>query len=211
MEPMILKKFSLGPIENNTYLAADPASRTAVIIDPSFDPDPILAFLENERLSLEAVWLTHAHFDHIAGVNRLISASSHELIIALHPDDLPLWHEDGGARLFGFKFHCEATPSLLLTHGQQLKLGEIGVEVRHTPGHSPGHVIYYLPTQGLAFTGDLIFYRSVGRTDLPGANPQQLAMSIKTKVYDLPPDTRLLPGHGPETTVGDEVRENPFV
>jgi hydroxyacylglutathione hydrolase len=208
---MIVVPFVIGPIENNTYLAADPVTGTAVVIDPSFQPESVLEEARRRGWRIQSIWLTHAHFDHIGGVAALQQASGEHIPIAMHPLDLPLWREDGGARLFGFPFSAGEEPQMLLEHGQKLALGGEEFEVRHTPGHSPGHVVFYAALAGLVFCGDLIFYRSVGRTDLPEASSMQLAQSIRTHIYTLPPDTRLLPGHGPETTVGDEVRENPYV
>ena len=100
---------------------------------------------------------------------------------------------------------------MLLAHRQSLTIGEILVEVRHTPGHTPGHVVFYAPSAGVVFCGDLIFYGSVGRTDLPGGNHRQLIESIQAQILSLPPQTRLFSGHGPETTVGDEIANNPFL
>ena len=208
---MIVLPFVLGPLENNTYLAADEATGAAVVIDPSFDPQPLLAEADRRKWRIEAVWLTHAHFDHIGGLAALRQALGPDLTVGLHPLDLPLWRADGGARLFGFSLRAGAEPTLKFEQGQKLKLGAEEIEVRHTPGHSPGHVVFYAPESGLAFSGDLIFYRSVGRTDLPESSGPQLVQSIRTLIYPLPPETRLLPGHGPETTAGDEARENPYV
>jgi glyoxylase-like metal-dependent hydrolase (beta-lactamase superfamily II) len=129
----------------------------------------------------------------------------------MHPDDLPVWRAGGGGRSFGFSIDPGPDPSVPLVHGQLLHLGDETLEVRHTPGHSPGHVVFYSPTAGVLFCGDLIFHRSVGRTDLPGSSAQKLVHSIHTQVYTLPPATRLLCGHGPDTTVAEEIAENPFV
>ncbi len=204
--------FTLGPLGNNTYLVGDTSSQKAVVIDPTFDSNPILDEIAQRGWELHAIWITHAHFDHIAGVNTLISKTRPKVLpVALHADDLPLWREGGGARHFGFFLPALQPPTELLKHQEVLNLGAEQFEVRHTPGHSPGHVIFYHAGQKLAFCGDVIFYRGVGRTDLPGASGSQLANSICTQVYTLPPDTRLLSGHGPETTVGDEMHSNPFI
>lgn len=208
---MIVVPFTLGPLANNTYLAADPTTGEAVAVDPSFESEPLLTEVAGRGWKLAAVWLTHAHFDHIAGTNLLRDKLGERIPIGLHPADLPLWREHGGAGLFGFSFHAGEDPTLLLDHGLGLTVGNIPVEVRHTPGHSPGHVVFVVSSAGLVFSGDLIFYRSVGRTDLPGGSSVLLARSIREQIYTLPPETRLLPGHGPETTVGDELKDNPFV
>jgi len=132
--------------------------------------------------------------------------------VALHPDDLPLWRFSGGAALFGLPhFDPGPEPTVSLAHGMHLSIGTHDIEVRHTPGHTPGHVVFYAPASNLVFCGDLIFYSGVGRTDLPGGSWETLLESIRTQVLTLPDPTRLLSGHGPETTVGRERRANPFL
>lgn len=209
--PVEIHAYNLGALENNSYLLVESSTGQAIVVDPSFDPAPMIDDISRNRWTLQAIWLTHAHFDHLAGVNALISTSHQNIPLALHPADLPLLRERGGARLFGFQIPPIPEPSLFLSHLDTLPLGNEHVQVRHTPGHSPGHVVFHLAGQSVVFCGDLIFYRGVGRTDLPGSNGRQLVESIRTQIYTLPPETRLLSGHGPETTVGDEMRENPFV
>jgi len=131
--------------------------------------------------------------------------------VALHPADHVLWRAEGGAPLFGFRIDPGPEPTVDLYQGQRLTLGETQIEVRHTPGHTPGHCIFLAPRDGLCFCGDLIFQGGIGRTDLPGGDLDQLVQSIRTQVFTLPDTTRLLSGHGPETTVGQEKRNNPFV
>ena len=208
---MQILNFILGPLANNTYLIADPASGSAVVIDPTFDPTPVTDTANQMGWAIEAIWLTHAHFDHIAGCAEIIRRTRPDLPVALHPADLPVWREKGGARMFGFEIDPGPIPSLALAHGQILRLGAEVFEVRHTPGHSPGHVVFYSASAQTVLCGDLIFYRSVGRTDLPGGSSAQLAASIQSQIFSLPRETRLLPGHGPETKVGDELDENPYV
>lgn len=202
---------SLGPMENNTYLVADPSTRLAVVIDPTFDSQSVLAAAQERGWQIAAVWLTHAHFDHIVGVAAVAGAQTPPVPVGLHPDDLPLWRAGGGGKMFGVAVAPGPEPGLKFFHGQRLALGSQQIEVRHTPGHSPGHVIFYAPQAGVVLCGDLIFQRSVGRTDLPGSSHSQLLTSIREQVFTLPPDTRLLPGHGGETTVGEEMAENPFL
>jgi glyoxylase-like metal-dependent hydrolase (beta-lactamase superfamily II) len=198
-------------MDNNTYLVADPATGLAVAIDPSFESETVLEELPRRGWSLSAVWLTHAHFDHLAGVRLLAESVSPAPPVGLHPDDLPLWREGGGSKLFGVALDPGPEPSLLFAHGQVLLLGSQSIEVRHAPGHTPGHVLFYSAESGAALCGDVIFYREVGRTDLPGGSHATLIQSIRSQVLTLPPATRLLCGHGPETTVEEEARENPFL
>jgi glyoxylase-like metal-dependent hydrolase (beta-lactamase superfamily II) len=201
----------LGPMENNTYVAADVSSGQAVVIDPSFDSEVILPEIEQRGWSLSAIWLTHAHFDHIAGVKALLSASSPPPAVGLHPADLPLWQQGGGARIFGLEIELGPEPSLSFVDGSTLQLGDNSFEVRHTPGHTTGHVVFYCAQEAVVFCGDLIFYHGVGRTDLPGGDHRTLLRSIREQILTLPPATRLLSGHGPETTVAEEQAANPFL
>jgi hydroxyacylglutathione hydrolase len=202
---------TLGPLENNTYLLADSAIRQAVVIDPSFGSSAVLDTLAKRGWQLAAIWLTHAHFDHIAGVSELAQAFQPGLPIALHPADLPLYQLAGGAALFGYDLPTPPKPTVLLEHNQELVIGEHKIHVLHTPGHSPGHVVFSVADEEVVFCGDLIFYRGVGRTDLPGSSHEALLQSIRTHIFTLPPATLLFSGHGPETTVGDEIKENPFL
>ena len=202
---------TLGPMDNNSYLVADSITGQAVAIDPSFESETILEAIDQRGWTLSGIWLTHAHFDHIAGVKTLLNALGPKLPIGLHPADIPLWRQGGGGRSFGLKIEPGAEPALHFDHEQILRLGSHYIEVRHTPGHTPGHVIFYSAEAEAALCGDLIFYRGVGRTDLPGGDQSTLLQSIYTQVLTLPPATRLLCGHGPETAVKDEANENPFL
>jgi len=208
--------FVLGPLQNNVYLLEDPESRQAVIVDPAFESRRLLPLLREKNLELQAVWLTHAHFDHFAGVVDLVprdpSAGTQAGIqIGLHPADLPLWHSRGGADTFGFFIPPLPEPDLAFFDAQSLPLGSTAVEVRHVPGHSPGHVVFYLPALKCVLCGDTIFQGSIGRTDLAGGDQDSLINVIRSQVLSLPDDTRLMPGHGPATTVGAERRKNPFL
>ena len=203
--------FSLGPLDNNTYLLVDTTTSEAVIIDPTFDSQQVLQVILERKLHLTQVWLTHAHFDHIAGAKLFSQLSQPPLPIGIHRDDLELYLTGGGAGMFGIQMPEMPQPSLFFEHGQILRVGQEEVEVRHTPGHSRGHVIFYAPQANAAVVGDLIFQNGVGRTDLPGGSSTQLLKSIYQQVLTLPPETRLLPGHGDETTVQDEADHNPYL
>lgn len=209
--PLHIVTLSLGPMENNTYLAADAETGQAVVIDPSFESEAVLQEARRRNWTLTQIWLTHAHFDHIAGVKILAETGQQPLRVGLHPADLPLWEQGGGARFFGMRIDPGPRPSLAFEHEQELRLGKQAFQVLHTPGHTPGHVVFYAPDSSVVFCGDLIFYRGVGRTDLPGGDPSALLHSIYTHILPLPPPTRLLSGHGPETTVEEERMENPFL
>lgn len=204
--------FVLGPVSTNTYLVADIETNRAVVIDPAWEGEVIVAEAKRREWKLEEIWLTHAHFDHFGGVAGVVKSLPSPLKVALHPDDLPLWRVQGGAPLFGLQgFDPGPKPSIELNNGMRLQLGTLTFEVRYTPGHSQGHVMFLAREDGVAFCGDLIFQGSVGRTDLPGGNGQTLLESIRREVLTLPDETRLYTGHGPMTTVGAERATNPFV
>jgi len=201
----------LGPLGTNSYLIADPDTHEAAVIDPAWDGKLITAEAQQRQWQISQIWITHAHFDHIGGVGDLARALDKTPIIALHPKDQPLWDSRGEAARFGFRQPASLAPTLDLAETKDLHLGHMDFDARHTPGHTPGHCIFYSAQAGVCFCGDLIFKDSVGRTDLPGGDWETLVTSIRSKVFTLPDETRLFSGHGPETTVGQEKRANPFV
>lgn len=201
----------LGPVQTNAYLVADGSTGEAVVIDPAAEGDLILEQAARRGWQISNIWLTHAHFDHLAGAAAIARGCNPAPPVALHPDDHWLWRNQGGAQLFGLRIDPGPEPAIDLAHGQILHLGELELEVRHTPGHSPGHVIFYCAAEGVVFCGDTIFQGSIGRTDLPGGDYQTLITSIQTQILTLPDETRLLSGHGPATTVGRERVYNPFL
>jgi len=203
--------FTLGPAVTNAYLVADSETKEAAVIDPAWDGPIILEAAEQRGWRIAHLWYTHAHFDHIGGAGAIADALNPLPLVALHPNDHVLWRAGGGGAVFGFDIDPGPEPTIDFYHGQMLKLGSVEFEVRFTPGHTPGHCILYVASEKVCFCGDLIFAGSVGRTDLPGGNWEQLVESIKSQVFTMPDDTRLLSGHGPATTVGEEKRNNPFV
>ena len=200
-----------GPVQTNTYLVADPISGQAAVIDPAWNGLKIVNEAQSHQWTISQIWLTHAHFDHIAGaaeITRLVTPAPQVL---LHQADLGLYQKHGGASIFGFTIQDPPEVSTQLSHGQALKLGEVQLEVRHTPGHTPGHVVFYCPGAEALFCGDVIFQSGIGRTDLPGGSYAQLIDSIQQQVMTLPDSTRLYSGHGPATSVGLERAYNPFL
>lgn len=208
MRPPRVICLTTGAFQENCYIVGDPDSGEAVLVDPGEDADLFLRRLDTERLRLRAVWLTHAHVDHVQGVARVVESTS--VPVYLHPGDRPLY---GGvsqqASWLGVRAVDELPPVRDLAGGQTLTVGSVSFEVRHVPGHSPGSVAFVTP--GMAFVGDAVFQGSIGRTDLPGGNTEMLLSSIRTELLSLPDDTILYPGHGPETTVGHERLTNPFL
>ena len=206
-----IENFILGPIENNTYLLTDTETSLAALVDPSVPSREILEAIRKAGLQLNSILITHAHFDHIGGAKYFKKQLSGEPQVYLHQADLQLWQSGGGARDFGFDFDAGDQPDILFENEQTLKLGNIMIKVLHTPGHTPGHVTFHLPTSNAAFCGDLIFRHGVGRTDLAYSNQDDLFLSIKEKIFTLPDNTLLYPGHGPSTSVGEEKENNPFI
>lgn len=203
--------FTLGPASTNAYLVADPATKEAAVIDPSWDGHLILKAAQDRGWRIGHLWYTHAHFDHIGGAAAIADALNPLPHVALHPDDHVLWRAGGGGAVFGFDIDPGPEPTIDFVQGMTLKLGSNEFEVRHTPGHTRGLCVLYVAKENICFCGDLIFKGSVGRTDLPGGDFDALGNSIRTQIYTLPDETRLLSGHGSETTVGYEKIYNPFV
>jgi len=206
-----IHKFILGPLENNTYVVAEKNNDLCIVIDPAAPSEDLLHFINSKMYKIKYFLITHAHFDHIAGIHWFESQLSYHVPIAIHPEDLPVWRIGGGSKEFGFEFDPGTEPEILLEDNQNLLIGQINLKVFHTPGHSPGHVVFYEPTNNAVFCGDLIFRHGVGRTDLVMSDSKALLESIRSRIFVLDPETRLLPGHGPETTVGEEIRNNPFL
>ena len=206
-----IERMVLGPLENNTYLLVDENTGQAAVIDPSFGSKAAANEIQSRRYQLQAVWLTHAHFDHMAGIQELQAEFVDMIQVGLHPLDLPLWKRSGDAGAFGFDLKPGPDPQVQFHHGQMLQLGDSSIEVRHTPGHCQGHVVFYWAEGGVVFCGDLIFQMGVGRTDLPGGSHASLLESIRTQILALSDETLLLSGHGPATTIAIEKASNPYL
>jgi hydroxyacylglutathione hydrolase len=203
---------ALGPVQTNAYLVADPIHRVAAVIDPAWDGAAIVREADQRGWRITDVWLTHAHFDHFGGAAEVCDLVHPPPRVALHPLDQPLWRVNGGAAWFGMQdFDPGPEPTIGLAAGMTLNLGSLRFEVRHAPGHTPGHVVFYCAEASQLFCGDVIFDGGVGRTDLPGGDWDELLASIQAQVLSLPDDVTLQPGHGPSTTVGIQRRTNPFL
>jgi hydroxyacylglutathione hydrolase len=209
--PLEIVPMTLGPVQTNAYLVAERSSREAVVVDPSWDGDLILEQAKARGWRITNIWLTHAHFDHFGGAGAVADGSSPPPPVALHPYDYVLWRAGGGGADFSVDFDPGPEPTIDLAHGQALYLGDTELKVRFAPGHTPGHVMFYAAEDALMFCGDVIFQGSIGRTDFPRSDYDTLIASIHDQVFTLPDDTRLLPGHGPETTIGRERHSNPFL
>ncbi len=197
-----------GQFLENCYLIIDEATADCVIVDPGEEAGLITYKLQTERVTPVAIWLTHAHVDHVIGVPRLKDATG--VPVYLHPADRPLYDRvPEQALAFGMRAEPLPPPDCELKHGDVLKVGALALRVRHAPGHSPGSVVF--EGHGAAFAGDVLFQGSIGRTDLPGGDFGTLQSSIERELLTLPDSTIVYSGHGPETTVGHERRANPFL
>jgi glyoxylase-like metal-dependent hydrolase (beta-lactamase superfamily II) len=209
---LIVATYELGPAMTNAYLIADGLSGTAVAVDPAWDGALLASEAARRGWRVTDIWLTHAHFDHFGGAAQLSDRAQAPLPVALHPNDYPLWKALGGAPWFGIPdFDPGPEPTVELAHGAILRAGRFEVEVRHSPGHTPGHVVFVIAEAGVAFVGDVIFASGVGRVDLPGGDWDTLLRSIQEQILSLSDETRLFTGHGPPTTVGRERATNPFL
>jgi Zn-dependent hydrolases, including glyoxylases len=206
-----LNTFVLGPLDNMTYLLTDSDSKVAIVIDPALQPEPLIEYIRAQALTLEKVWVTHAHFDHYYGLPVLQEAFPYLNEVYLNHQDLELWHGGGNARQFMGYYLAVPEPNHDLVPGTTLTWRGHEFTLLAVPGHSPGSIVIYSPELNCAFCGDTIFYHGMGRLDLPGSDPKLLAGCIRSQIFTLPDATRLLPGHGPETTVAEEKANNPFI
>lgn len=203
------RQLSVGPLETNCYIVWDRDTRKAAVIDPGGDDDLIAQQIARLELDVEWVLITHGHLDHCFSAGPI--ARKCGAGIGMHPDDIE--HLIGGLEIAALYYDISAyerfTPTRFLTDGDVISLGNSEISVIHTPGHSQGGLCF--ATDAGVFCGDTVFAGSVGRTDFPGGSFEQLIESIRTKILTMDDSTRLYPGHGPATSVGEERRSNPFL
>ena len=199
------------PFQQNCTLLWCETTKHAVIIDPGGDLPDIERAIAQAGVAVDKIWLTHGHIDHVGGAEAL-KARLKLSIEGPHRDDLfLLQHVVESARSFGISNVSDVTPDRWLKDGDQVEVGELTFDVLHCPGHSPGSVVYLNRAQRIAIVGDVLFAGSIGRTDLPGGNHQQLLKSINEKLLPLDDDVVIISGHGPTTTIGRERATNPFL
>lgn len=200
------------PFQQNCTVLFDIDTKEGVVVDPGGDVDTIIQVVEENGIKLKEIWLTHGHLDHAGGAAELGERLGIK-VIGPHKDDLPLLERlEAQAERFGVDFKVRNfTPDQWLNDGDKVSFGEHVFEVFHTPGHAPGHVIYFNRKEGFAHLGDVLFNGSIGRTDLPGGDHDTLLASIRDKVLPLGDEIGFICGHGPGSRIGDERRTNPFL
>ena len=204
---MIIKKLVVGPLEENSYIVADEKTKQALVIDPGDEPDRIIELIKNNAFEVKAIICTHAHFDHIGAVGDVKKVTGAKVLI--HESDMELYRgAKDQAAFWGYDLDDIPEPDTFLNEGDEVRIGNLTFKVLHTPGHSPGGICLY--GEGVVFTGDTLFQGSVGRTDFHGGDMEKLKESFK-RLLGLPEDTTVFSGHGPETTIGREKRENFFI
>jgi hydroxyacylglutathione hydrolase len=205
-QPVIATR-TVGPFQENCYLVRDPAAAGGVLIDPGDEAPELLRMIDREQVTLEAMWLTHAHLDHIGAVEAI--RRRWPVPVLLHPADRPLFDRASAqAAFYGLPFEQPSPPDGELADGMVLRTGELAFEVLHMPGHAPGHVIFV--GHGVVLGGDLLFAGSVCRTDLPMSDPRAMQSSLD-RLAMLDESLVVHPGHGPATTIGAERASNPFL
>jgi hydroxyacylglutathione hydrolase len=204
----------VGFLRANCYLITDPPSGRALLVDPGDEAEAILAALRALETRVELIVHTHGHFDHISATEAVLAGLPEPVPVAAHPADAYLYEASarGVGRVMGYALpETLVTPDVALADGEDIAIGALRLCVVHTPGHTPGGICLVSDEYGVVLSGDTLFRRSIGRTDLPGGDEDALYESILTRLYPLPAELVVYPGHGPATTIGEERLENPFV
>jgi hydroxyacylglutathione hydrolase len=200
----------VAPFGETSWLVGCPETGAAALVDPGGHIPELLAIAGQQELDVGQIWLTHAHIDHVAGVAEAVEATGASL--SLHPLDRPLYDAvEQQAAMFGLRVPPLPTPTRWLETDEVLEIGRLRARVLHMPGHAPGHVAFWFADLDVVISGDCLFAGSIGRTDLPGGSHEVLMQSIRNVLLPLGEQVTVLPGHGPQTTLGQERRTNPFL
>jgi glyoxylase-like metal-dependent hydrolase (beta-lactamase superfamily II) len=203
---MFIKNLVVGPLQVNCFILADEISKEALVVDPGDEPDRIIELLKSNNLTVKYIICTHGHFDHVGAVTELKQQTGAKVLI--HEEELEIYNAAKDmAAFWGYDLDSLPEPDVLLQDGADITVGNLRFKALHTPGHSPGGMCIY--GEEIIITGDTVFAGSVGRTDFYGGDINKLKASFK-KLMSLPENTKVLPGHGPETTISREKRENIF-
>lgn len=204
---MLIRNITVGPLQANCFIIGDETSRQAIVIDPGDEPDLIMDVINENRLEVSYIVCTHGHFDHVGAVSDIKEKTGAKVII--HKDEIEIYHAARDmAAFWGYEIEKLPDPDMLVEDADMIKVGNMSFTILHTPGHSPGGICLY--GEGIVVTGDTLFAGSVGRTDFYGGDMNKLRDSFK-RLMSLPEETKVLPGHGPDSTIGEEKRGNPFV
>ncbi|MGC2423523.1 MAG: MBL fold metallo-hydrolase [Nitrospirota bacterium] len=206
---MILETIAVGALAVNCYIVGSEAAHEAAVIDPGDDAARITSVLHRRGLNLKYIILTHAHFDHAGAAKELFEKTFASVMV--HEKDAALLKNISvQAALFGMNVDEPPRPDIFLKGGDKIEVGDVEMEVIETPGHTPGGISLYIKKAHVVFTGDTLFWGSIGRTDLPGGDYNTIIHSLKDKLGNLPDDTKVYPGHGDDTTIGFEKKQNPY-
>jgi hydroxyacylglutathione hydrolase len=207
---MIVERLTVGPFQENTYVVGDEASGTGAIIDPGDEAARIALTVERTELAISQILVTHAHVDHVRAVAPLVD--EYVCPVLMHQEaEVALKTVPQQAMMMGLRFGKVPRVDRYIADDEVLEVGTLRLRSLYTPGHAPGHLAFYVEEEGIVFSGDALFAGSVGRVDLPGGSMELLMQSISERLLTLPDETRVLSGHGPETTIGYERMHNPFL
>ncbi len=207
---MILEMLTVGPFQENCYVVGDEETGAGAIVDPGDEAARIALAVEQTNLEISQILITHTHIDHVGAVASLVDEYSCQVL--MHAEAEPMLGQlPTQAMMMGLRFGEVPTVDRHIEDEEVIELGGLQLRSLYTPGHAPGHIAFYIESEGLLLSGDALFAGSVGRVDLPGGSMEVLMRSIEERLLTLPDETRVYPGHGPETTIGNERVHNPFL
>ena len=207
---MILEKLTVGPFQENCYVVGDEETGAGAIVDPGDEAARIALAVEQTNLEISQILITHTHIDHVGAVASLVDEYSCQVL--MHAEAEPMLGQlPTQAMMMGLRFGEVPTVDRHIEDEEVIEVGGLQLRSLYTPGHAPGHIAFYVESEGLLLSGDALFAGSVGRVDLPGGSMEVLMRSIEERLLTLPDETRVYPGHGPETNIGNERVHNPFL